>query len=137
MKIVVLAMLITVAAGETAPLPATGAKLLTRPQILNIIRNIYSVNLGGALGKPSNAVEVASLVNARFNELIDSAALVTALRRNEFKRRRLPISEYTQQTYQKAIEQLYEEEVLTPQLLEGLMLGPGGTDNRYGMGMMP
>ena len=63
MKIIVLAMLVTLTAGGSSPLPAMGAKLLTRPQILNIIRNVNSVNLYGAQGLPSNAEEVASLVN--------------------------------------------------------------------------
>lgn len=126
MKIIVLAMLVTLTAGGSSPLPAMGAKLLTRPQILNIIRTVNSVNLYGAQGLPSNAEEVASLVNARFNELVDAAALITAIRRAEDGKRRVRIEDYTQLTYEKAIEQLYEEKVLTPQLLEGLASAESG-----------
>lgn len=115
MKIIVLVLLATLAAGEIAPLPANRVSVLTRPQVLNIIRAINIVNLDGALGKPINTAKVTELVNERYAELIDPVALTTGQIRYQEA-----FNFYNRETYAQAIRELYDEGVLTPQLIEGL-----------------
>ena len=112
MKTIVLAMLVSV----TAPLPAKGMKSLTNSQVSKIVRLVTMIDIEGTYGKSNEAIAVASLVNARFKQIVEPVKLIKDKERLSF---------YAQGMYETAITQLYNEGVLTPRLIEPLLsVGP-------------
>ena len=104
MKAIVLAMLVTV----TTPLPAKGMKSLTNSQVSKIVRLVTMIDIEGTYGKSSEAIEVASLVNARFKQIVEPVKLIKDKERLSF---------YAQGMYETAISQLYNEGVLVSKLI--------------------